>query len=64
MTYGYFDSRSTQEIFALIVLDGHHKLAAAVEAGEPCDVLAIIEQTDRSYCASSMEQVLAQCAPK
>jgi hypothetical protein len=36
-------SGHTASMLALIVLDGHHKLAASVEAGEPCSLLAVVE---------------------
>lgn len=49
VAYASLESRTwgpsghSASMLALIVLDGHHKLAASVEAGEPCSVLAVVE---------------------
>ena len=70
IAYAHFDYRGRggnaeiSEAFVAVVLDGHHKLAAAVDAGEPVNVLAILESDIREVCRGEplRETFLRQCA--
>jgi hypothetical protein len=70
IAYACFDYRGRgansviSEAFVAVVLDGHHKLAAAVDAGEPVDVLAILESGIREVSRGEQlrEMLLRQCA--